>query len=186
VAAAKATVISLWGASVLVLGVESWRAFFEATAIARAILDQRLIDPEKLASVFGAVLLLGSEAKLAYAVQAVATLTVCAVAWRAARRQPGGAGEVTLMAAATPLCSPYLFDYDLMILALPLAWVFAKAQRDGFLAWEKVALLAAFLVPMIARPVGAATGLALAPLATAALLALVLRRLSAQRSRCPG
>ena len=175
--AASLTVLSLYCASLLLVGAEAWLAFLEAASIARSILEQRLIDPEKLASVFSAVLLMGGGPMLGYAVQGIAAVATCVVAARIACKRPGGAGEVSLMVAAVPLCSPYLFDYDLTILALPLAWVFASAQRDGFLAWEKIGLLAAFLVPLLARPIGGAIGVPITPFVAAGLLIVVARRL---------
>ena len=38
-------------------------------------------------------------------------------------------------------------DYDLVILAVPMAWLLGEALRDGFRRGEAVALLGAFLNP---------------------------------------
>jgi hypothetical protein len=74
------------------------------------------------------------------------------------------------------LTTPFVLDYDFTLLAVPLAWLFAQARRSAFLPWEKTILLAAFVLPIVARLVGILTHVALAPWIIAALLWCVLRR----------
>jgi len=179
--AAAVTVLGFAGLATLVLGTESWRAFHALSDLARRTLEESLVEPEKMASVFAAVRVLGGGVTLAYLAQAVVAVPVLAILLPMLRHRPGGLAEMTAVAAATPLVSPFLLDYDLMLLGLPLAWVMAAAQRDGFLPWEKLGLLAAFLTPFIARPAAFGLGVPLAPVGTAILLALVLRRLARER-----
>ena len=65
-----------------------------------------------------------------------------------------------------------------MLLAVPLAWVAAEAERDGYLPWEKLILAAAFLLPLVARPIATLTGVPVAPPLLIALLWVVTRRAS--------
>ena len=74
------------------------------------------------------------------------------------------------------LSTPFVLDYDFTLLASPLIWLFAQARRTAFLPWEKTILLAGFVLPMVARLVGTATHVALAPWVIAALMWCVLRR----------
>jgi hypothetical protein len=74
------------------------------------------------------------------------------------------------------LVSPFLLDYDLVILAAPLAWMLRQGLRTGFRDWEKLVLAAAFILPAVSRTLATQIHLPLAPFVLAALFALVLRR----------
>ena len=80
------------------------------------------------------------------------------------------------MVTAALLASPYLLDYDLVLLAIPLAWMAREGVRTGFRPWEKLALLAGFVLPVVSRTIASGLGLPLAPLVIGALFVLVLRR----------
>jgi hypothetical protein len=168
--------------SLAVLGADAWRGFLRAAPQARQTLEQGLLDPAKLPSVFAAVRLLDGSLAAAYAVQAVAALAACAVllalrrCWAAGR---DAAGPVALLVAASLLANPYLLDYDLMLLAIPLAWSFREALRDGFLPWEKLVLAAGFVLPLVCRSLAQHAALPLGPVVIAAVLASVARRLRA-------
>jgi hypothetical protein len=183
IVAAAASVAALLGVATLVLGVESWRAFLAASSLARQTLEGGLVEPGKMVSVFAAVRVLGGGVGLAYGVQALVALGTAAILVVALRQRPGGVGELALAAAATPLLSPFLLDYDLVLLGLPLAWMLSIAQRSGgFLPWEKVILSAGFVLPFVARPAALGLSLPVAPLITVALLLAVARRLQAERA----
>ena len=78
-------------------------------------------------------------------------------------------------AAATPLISPFFLDYDLTLLAFPLAWLFAEGMRRGFRRFEKPVLALAYMLPLIARPLALDLGIPIAPLLLSALLWLIAR-----------
>ena len=80
------------------------------------------------------------------------------------------------MVAAALLASPFLLDYDLVLLAIPLAWVARDSLRTGFLPWEKIILAVAFVMPIVSRSIATYAGIPLAPLVIAAVFILVLRR----------
>jgi hypothetical protein len=161
--------------SFVAFGAETWRAFLAAGPLARAALEDDLVGAHKMVSVFAAVRLLGGPVALAYAAQAVAAVAaLAAVAVTVRRHRPAAPALVAITAAATPLVSPFLLDYDLTMLLPPLAWLAAAGARRGFRAWEKLVLLAAYLWPLLGRSVAAGLHLPLAPLLAAAVLALVL------------
>lgn len=178
VAGAACSALGLVALSWLVLGGDAWRAFLAAAPLARATLEQGLVEPWKMPSAFAAVRVLGGGLGLAYAAQLVVALGVCAVLARAAARRPGGQAEGALLVAAALLCSPFLLDYDLVCLAVPLAFVAASAQRTGWRPWEKITLLLAYVLPMLSRPL-AMSGAPVGPLVLAALLAVMARRAGA-------
>lgn len=184
VAGATVAVLVLAGASVLAFGWDSWAAFLRNSALTRLVLENELYIAEKLQSPFAAVRVLGGGVALAYAVQAVASLVALAVVVAFCWRRVGGVAETALVAAAAALASPYVFDYDLTLLALPMGWVLLRAEADGaFLPWERAVLAAAFLLALLARPLAMKAGLPVGPLVIAALLAVVARRAGAPPPR---
>jgi alpha-1,2-mannosyltransferase len=178
IAAAAAGSLGFVALAAAVFGTESVAAFLALSPLARATLEDGLVGHEKMVSVFAGVRLLGGGTGLAWAVQGVAAAAVVAVLVPRLRRRPGGVAEMAAVAAATPLVSPFLLDYDLLLLALPLGVVLRAALRDGFLPWERIVLLAGFLLPFVARPLGTAPGVPVAPAIAALLFWVVLRRLA--------
>ena len=174
--AAAATVLALAGASLALFGVDGWRGFLADSGLARATLEQGLVGDAKMQSAFAAVRLFGGPVALAYGLQlAVAAFAVAGLAWLQ-RRAPRSAAEGPAMVVAALIASPFLLDYDLVILAAPLAWLLAEGVRTGFRDWEKTTLAAAFVLPAVSRTLATTAHLPLAPLVLAALLAVILRR----------
>jgi len=174
--AAALTASALCLLSWLVFGTAVWRGFLAQTALARAVLEQDLVGPAKMVSPFAAVRLLGGGVGAAYAAQVAVGLALCGVLWGIRRARPSGLDLGALMAAMAVLASPFLLDYDLVLLALPMAWLMASAQRAGFRPWEKTVLFAAFVAPLVIRTVSLQLGIPLGPPVLAALLVVVASR----------
>jgi alpha-1,2-mannosyltransferase len=128
-------------------------------------------------SVFAAARLLGSPMLLAYSLQALAALAAAAaVVW--IWRRPIGDPDMknAALMAATPLSTAFIFDYDLLLLAPPIAWLARKNLRDTALPYERTILVAAFLAPFVSRVIGMYTHLLVAPIFITALLVVIVRR----------
>jgi hypothetical protein len=163
-------------ASLLLLGWPAWAGFLRSLPLAGEMLAHKLLDAAKLQSTFGAFRILGLPSAMGWACQALVSLAaLVALAW-AVRRRPGGHAEGAALAAAALVCSPYLVDYDLAILGLPLAWALAEALRTGFMPWEKLLLLAGYMLPIVSHGLAASLRVPVAPFVLCAILALVVRR----------
>jgi hypothetical protein len=173
--AGVAWVVAAW----LAFGLDAWLAFIERLPAAGQAIADGSLAVWKLQSVQAMARSLGAPVLAAQVLQAVAALAVVVAVVLAVRRRPGGMPEVALVAAAAPLATPFVLSYDLVLLLLPTAWVVAQARRDGFRAWEKTGLLAAWLLPGLSIGVGSATGVTIGAVAPAILVVLVLRRLRA-------
>ena len=138
--------------------MQTWRAFLEASPKARLALEQNMVGNEKMQSVFAAVRLLHGGLTLAYAAQIVAALGVCAALVGLQRRSFRSDAEGPAMVAAALLASPFLLDYDLVLLAVPLAWIARESFVAGFLPWEKTVLGAAFILPALSRSIATVAG----------------------------
>jgi len=163
-------------ASLPILGRDAWRGFFVDSALARATLEQGLVEYGKMSSTFAGLRLLGARLPLAWTVQAAVALATVAMVVAVAWRRPGGRAEMAVTATGTCLATPFLLGYDLTLLAVPLAWVAAEATRDGFLPWERLVLAGAYLMPLFSIVLALHLGLPTAPLMIAALLVVVSRR----------
>ena len=178
---AALTGIVFAGVAAMMWGIEIWADFITSTAFARRMLEQGLVDYYKMQSVFAGVRLLGGSLALGYGLQGfVAVLTTAVLAWAWRHSTDCGMRNAALL-AATPLVTPFIFDYDLTILAPAIAWLARKQMRDGAMPWEGAAMAAAVLAPLLSRPVAAATHLLLTPLALAGFLAVIIVRISAER-----
>jgi len=178
-AAAAVTACALALVSLAAFGLDAWKAFIASAPAAKAVLDDKMMDVEKLQSVFGAVRLLGGGADLAYFAQGAVALGVIGLLLYLARRELSGEAIGALVATAAALTSPYFLDYDLALLAIPLAWATAQGVKTGFLPWEKSVLVLAFALPAFSRVLAFAIGVPLAPLAVGLLFWCVVRRAGA-------
>jgi hypothetical protein len=171
-----ASAVALCVASWLAFGAGAWTGFFSDQAIGRAILEHGLVEPGKMVSVFAALRVLGAGPVPAYAVQAAAScLAVALLVLVCVRCRGNIGGQAAACAVAAPLISPFFLDYDLTLLAFPLAWMFAEGLRCGFRPYEKPVLALAYVLPLIARPLALDLGIPIAPLLLFALLALIVR-----------
>ncbi len=162
--------------SLLIFGAEAWRAFLVGSSLARSSLEQGLVGDAKMQSAFAAVRLWGGGVGLAYGVQAaVLAFAVAGLVWLQ-RHAFRGAAEGPAMVVAALLASPFLLDYDLILLAIPLAWMVREGARTGFLPWEKTTMLLAFVLPAISRTLATQAHIPLAPPVMGVLFLLILRR----------
>jgi alpha-1,2-mannosyltransferase len=168
--------LSFCAASWLLLGPGTWSGFLSGGGTARGILEQGLVEPGKMVSVFAAIQVLRGGIAAGYIVQglvAIGAATVLAIVSRRGHAQPGG--PAALCVATSTLMSPFFLDYDLAALAIPLAWLFGEGLRRGFLPWEKAALVAGYLLPLVARDLALDLGVPIAPLVLIAVFAACAR-----------
>jgi alpha-1,2-mannosyltransferase len=177
VIAAGVTVMALVGLTGLLFGGDLWLAFIASTETSRKLLlEQGDVGFEKLQSVFAAVRMTGGGVALAYAVQgAVSAAVLCGTAW-AWRSACDFDLKAALLVVATLLASPHVLDYDLVMLALAIAYAVSAGAAGGFRAFEISLLAAAWIVPLLSRGIAQATGIPLGLAVLLTLYALTLRR----------
>jgi alpha-1,2-mannosyltransferase len=164
--------------SLVAFGAPAWGQFFADATFARSALENNLVGDEKMQSVFAAVRLLNGSLALAWGAQIATAICVVAALWQLRRRVFRTAAEAPAVVCAGLLASPFLLDYDLAVMAIPLVWLLGQGVRSGFLPFEKAVMAFAFLLPLISRVIAGSIGLPLAPLTIAAVFALTMRRAS--------
>lgn len=175
-AAMAATGSGLVLLSALLFGPESWVAWLDRSAATRQALEGGAAGFERIVSTFSLLRMAGAGAWAAGLAQALVAATALLLLVRAVRRQPDAGAQGALLVACTPLVSPYLLDYDLAMLAMPLGWLVVQGLRSGFRPGEKLLLLLLFVMPMHGVQLAAASGVQFIPLLLIALFALVLSR----------
>lgn len=176
-AAAGATVLALAGLSWLAFGTEVWIAFRQSLVLTqRTILEDGTTGFFKMQSVFAALRLIGAPLALAYAAQAATSIALAAAVvmlWRSASAFELKAAGLLL---ASLLATPYVMDYDLVVVAPAIAFLAVHGTREGFAPYELAAIAALFALPLVARPLAAATYVPLGPVVMLAAFALLCRR----------
>jgi alpha-1,2-mannosyltransferase len=176
-AAATATVVAAVTCSWLMFGTGAWMAFSDSLEFTRTVvLEQGGAGFHKIQSVFAAFRLWGAPVKIAYAAQA-ATMAIVAAAlivlWRSAAAFSLKAAA--LLAGAT-LATPYVLDYDLMLMAPALAFFVAHALERGFHTYERTLLGLCWLAPLFTRTLGEFTNVPIGLFALLLLFGLTFRR----------
>ncbi|MGH7925704.1 MAG: glycosyltransferase family 87 protein [Candidatus Binatus sp.] len=177
IASASVTVGLLAAVSFAIFGAQTWQAFFSSIAFTRhVVLEQGGSGFEKLQSAFAAARLWGFSVATAYTVQAAVSLLAAVVVIWIWRRTANFELHAAALATAILLMTPYMMDYDLVILALPIAWIALDGRSSGFLPWEKSLLAFIWLLPLFARSLAGHAMIPIAPLAMLLLLADIARR----------
>jgi Glycosyltransferase family 87 len=176
VSAAAATLVLLVAASAVLFGPQCWLGYANNLAQLRVvILEDGTGVWHRMLSVFVFARRLGADVGTAYALQAVcATLAAFFVTRSWWRDEPPHLRNA-LVIVGTCLATPYLQDYDLVMSAFVVIWLKREEDRSqAAAAWIKAAMAIMLLLPLAAAPLGQLTGLALGPLFTMAVFALLI------------
>lgn len=175
-AAASATSLLMIVGATAVFGIESWRGFIGVLPEASAWNVGGAPGFDKFASPYAAIRLLGGSSDLAWFIQLVIAFTAITALIVVSWKRPGGAAEISLLTAATGLVVPFFVNYDMVIFAIPGAWLTSQAVAHGWLPYERAALAALYLTPF-AMIAASSNGVPLAPIAVIALTILIIRRI---------
>ena len=150
---AAVTVVVLCGVTLAVFGLEPWLAFLESRTVTRTIvLEEVSTGWYKIQSAFSAVRGLGGSVAVAYAVQsAVALFVLSGLVWLWRSGATPAAKAAACVGSA--LITPYVLDYDLMVLAPALAFLALDGKKRGYRSYEITLLASVWVMPLIARPV---------------------------------
>jgi len=161
-----------------VMGWRTWEAFVNNLPLAEWIIKHGAIPLHKMPTVFVGALLAGTGYPIAYALQGIVALSaVIAVIWVWSIKVIFPL-KASALALSILLATPYAFEYDLAILALPLAWLAWEGLTTGWLPGEQTILLLGWLIPILAPMVASVTGFQTAPLVLGALLWAVVHRIN--------
>jgi len=172
------TAVVLAAVSLLAFGVESWQAFFHwLPHFSQAFLVEGKATWWKLQSLYSLIRFLGGSEQLAWALHWILTATVAVwlvVMWRS---RVSYSLKAAALATGTLLITPYLFMYDMMVLAIPVGFLVRIGLKRGFRQYELAALACAVALIFSFIFMGAPVGLG----ATLIVAALIVRRATSGR-----
>ncbi len=184
IGAAAATVVALLALSFATLGGGVWHAFADSMNFTQTVvLEQGGTGWEKIQSVFSAARMWGAGVHTAYAIQiALALMLAASLAWL---WQSDAAFELkaAALAAGSLLATPYVLDYDLVVLAVAIAFFARHGLNRGFRDYEISLLAAAWIVPLVSRGIAGVTGIPLGLLVLLTFYVFILRRAMQDRER---
>jgi len=179
IASACITLAALCAVTWLLFGTVAWLAFAGSAEFSRTVvLEAGGTGWEKIQSIFSAARNLGASIELAYAAQGALLLVLAFTLVLLWRSRAAYDLKAAALAIASLLATPYVLDYDLMVLAVAIAFLVRHGFTNGFRDYEITLLALAWIVPLVARNVMAATGIPLGLLVLVALYLLTLRRAS--------
>jgi hypothetical protein len=170
--AAMLTAAATMALSMAIFGTAAWIAFLKSLPVAsQAMLVDGRVGLIKLQSVFGVVRVLGGSPELAWTIQGllIAALAI-AVGWLW-RKPVAMELKAAALATAALLATPYVFIYDLVLLAVPIAFL----VRAGVSRQDSIILGLATLLVWAYPVLRAETGLAAVVIVAALIAARVLR-----------
>jgi hypothetical protein len=153
----------------LAFGTDTWQAFYDNIGhTSRVFLSQGAADWSKLQTAFGLTRMLGGSEALAWSMQAAIALAAAGAVALLWRSDVAYEIKAAALGTAAMLATPYLYVYDLVALAVPLAFLFRLGTTRGFLPYDIAAMgLACLLIltfPFVKAPVGFAALLIVAAL----------------------
>lgn len=159
IAVAGVLTAALSAVSFAAFGTPTWLAFIgNLSHTSEAFLSNGWANFGKLQTAFGLIRAMGGSEKLAWSVQAAivaVAIVLVAALWRSRLRYDIKAAG---LAVAALLATPYLYAYDLVVLAVPLAFLFRLARNTGLepleLATIGLACLLLLIFPFVVMPLG--------------------------------
>lgn len=168
---------ALAGASALALGPEVWTAFADNAPFALQILETEGELPwGRMPTVQVSAMLLGLPVAVARGVQTAAAVGACLALAGIWLRSDDAVARVLSVVGAVFLVTPFGFDYDLALLALP-ALALGRAVLDGEeRPGDRPLIAVLWLAPLILPAIGTLSGVQLGPVLWVWLLAVAWRR----------
>jgi hypothetical protein len=173
---AGVTATLLCAATFAIWGWPVWQAFLDSLPLTRhIIIEAGATGWEKIQSPFAATRQWGGSIPLAYAVQGLVSAMAIGVAALVARRGTMAVRGAAALSAAL-LCTPYVLDYDHVLLGVAIAFCVADMRTRGALPGEATWLSYAWIAPLFGRAVSEYTLVPVNLIAAIAVLALATRR----------
>jgi hypothetical protein len=183
IGAAIVTVASLIALSLVTLGGGVWHAFADSMAFTQTVvLEQGNTGWEKIQSIFSAVRMWGGSVQLAYAFQIALAAALAATLARLWHSDAAFELKAAALSVASLLATPYVLDYDLVVLGIAIAYLARLGLAHGFRAYEISVLAAAWIAPLLSRGIAQVAAIPLGLLVLLSLYTLILRRAAADRA----
>lgn len=142
-----AVALGFAGLATLILGPDLWVAFLKNGPVLREVMETGWLPWHKMPSAFVFLRYLGVPEGFSYAAQGLTALVAVACVAIVWRRLGATRLSWAVLISATLLVPPYIFDYELAITGVVLVILASDMARRGATRFEKIALVALFVMP---------------------------------------
>ncbi|MEO5578394.1 MAG: glycosyltransferase family 87 protein [Sphingomicrobium sp.] len=184
IAGAAISSLGLIALSYGIWGWPVWQAFIDSLPLTRrVVIEAGSTGWEKIMSPFSAIRSWGGGIGVAYVVQAITSvIAIGASLWMARAARPDLRNAA--VTATVLIATPYVLDYDFVVLLAGIAFLWRDAVRHGWLPWEKTLLGLVWIAPLVARNLAALTLVPVGLMTAIIILGLAVQRaLTASPSR---
>lgn len=169
-------IVAALAMSWLVLGSDTLRAYPSSWQASRYLMDTGSREFFlRQCTVYAAVRLV-TGAGFAMIAQLLSTGLAIWATWHTWRKQWSNEAKFAVLFAATPLATPYLFNYDLPFLVMPTIWLAAQERVSPELGWRRLQIMGFYLAPLLTRAFALPLGANLMPWVSIAMLVVILQR----------
>ena len=166
--------------SAAVFGLDTWIAFLKKIPIMTMFLEEGyfgwIVYRNKMSSIYAMMLHAGWSIEAARAIQGLVMcglICLVAIVWYKKIESPK---REALLVLSILLFTPYLFEYDLTLLGLVIAWLGWDCLQKGFTLSDKILLTIGWFAPLVSIITLKAITLSMTPLVLIILLYWVVRR----------
>lgn len=178
IASAALTSLALIAVTIIWFGPHIWTDFYGSFEVSRGmILESGGAGWFKLQSVFAAMRIWGAPIEFAYLSHGSVAIGVALMVIAVWTKPIDLTLKFAALIAGSSLVSPYVYDYDLAMMAPAIGWMILYATRKGFLPYEKSALGFAILAPAFTRAFPESLYVPIGLIASLMLLSIVMRRI---------
>lgn len=134
---ASVTTLLVAGISWLVFGHATWLAFFEQIPVAGYVLEEGIVDWGKMISLYTTLRVVGIPDQFALPIQMIVAAITIVLVFNAWAKPSPIYQRVAVLVGGGLLATPFALSYDLVVLAIPMAFLIRDGLENGFLPWEK-------------------------------------------------
>ncbi len=148
---ATLTMVSFVVLSWLAFGTETWTAFLQSASATQNTLNSGVVALYKMQSLFASIRYSGADLFTAYAAHSILALIVIATVIWIWTREVSIHLKHAALCVGTLLITPFLLDYDLTILAIPIAYLVVHGLKNGLRPQLINILCLVWIAPLVLR-----------------------------------
>ncbi len=154
------TVLIMSALATVTFGMDIWPAFMESMTLTRdIILEDGSTGWHKIQSAFSAIMNWTGNVTVAYAVHGLIALFITATIFLAFRKPVAHEDRAALLILGSLMFTPYMLDYDMVVVGPAIAFLVYRGLKSGFRPWEVLLLLLLWFAPLLTRPLMMGTGI---------------------------